>query len=153
MVGRLKLCQPHVDWIANGLNVCRPVMSAPKAKFPLPTCKGVISELAFRRGLNDRTTCRRSIPVSALIWETRYASTTVTDAGSNHMLGKLDCGPFKPYESKATRQEKEATMRAGPTRHLGAIYWESGDIPGMASDPYAGTSVPGKSKISYAFRL
>lgn len=61
VVGRLKLCHPHVDMVLNGLNVCKPVTSTPNAKLPLPTCNGVVLELALRRTLNACTTLRLCI--------------------------------------------------------------------------------------------
>lgn len=61
VVGKLALCQPHEDSVLKGLKVWRPVTSAPKAKLPLPSCNGVILELALRRTLKFRTILSLSI--------------------------------------------------------------------------------------------
>ena len=74
VVGRLKLCHPHVDMVAKGRKVCRPVTSTPKAKLPLPTCSGVVLELALRYGLQDSTILRRSILLDAQTPSARCSS-------------------------------------------------------------------------------
>ena len=43
--------------MAKGAKVWRPVMSAPNAKFPLPTCNGVEFELAFLLTFSDLIIC------------------------------------------------------------------------------------------------
>lgn len=60
-IGKEKLCQPQDERVPNGMNVCRPVISTPKAKLPLPTWTGVELELAFRTGLKLCTTSLRLI--------------------------------------------------------------------------------------------
>jgi hypothetical protein len=59
--------------MAKGAKVWRPVMSAPNAKFPLPTCNGVEFELAFLLTFSDLTICdlrlhvisEREVPTSS----------------------------------------------------------------------------------------
>lgn len=60
--------------VAKGLKVCKPVTSTPNAKFPLPTCNGVDSELALRNGLDFLTTCSLSILLSTTITAVRSMS-------------------------------------------------------------------------------
>ena len=49
--GNESFFHPQEDIIAKGRNVCKPVMSAPNAKLPLPICIGVTALEAFLVGL------------------------------------------------------------------------------------------------------
>jgi hypothetical protein len=49
--GKEKLCHHQDDNVLKGRKVWRPVISAPNAKLPFPSCSGVEFEDAWRMGL------------------------------------------------------------------------------------------------------
>lgn len=86
--------------MAYGLNVCKPVTSAPKAKLPLPTCNGVTSELCVRRTLNDWTTFWRWPTDTA---SAREESTKKTDRTRIVVVVTMSWGTFPRSHSSAER--------------------------------------------------
>lgn len=78
--------------MAKGRNVCSPVISAPKAKSPLPTCIGVVALDAFRVGLYRRTMLWRSIasgsdPVTSRVeWN---STATAYRAAVKEIIGRM----------------------------------------------------------------
>lgn len=100
VVGRLKLCQPHVDMVAKGLKVCKPVISTPKAKFPFPTWTGVVSELALRRTLRPSTIFRLCIGVSAWARGARGGS---SDEKRSRLFILHNDGPLRSLEVERTK--------------------------------------------------
>ena len=67
-----KLCQDHCAWVISGTSgeycsgkVCSPVMSAVKAKLPLPTMKGADLSTAVTVGLWRVTSAWRSMGFGA----------------------------------------------------------------------------------------
>jgi len=82
----VELCQPHELKTPYGSIVCMPVISAPNAMFPLPTCIGVTLLLAFRCGLNLRTMLSRLIAQLTKGNVSNAVANTDIVAGKNFIL-------------------------------------------------------------------